>query len=157
MPLIREYEERDARGLEDCFIELQDYEGRIDPYLADSQSVLKSYLEYMFNRCAETRGKVFVVEVGQSVAGFVSVWAKVKTKAIEEKEYEYAYISDLVILPAYRGEGLGRALLQRAEEYAREQGARVLRIGVMAKNEGAHRLYLSYGFEDRLIEMSKSL
>ena len=157
MPLIREYEERDARGLEECFIELQDYEGRIDPYLADSQSVLKSYLEYMFNRGAESSGKVFVAEVDERVAGFISVWAKVKSRGIEEKEYEYAYISDLVVLPAHRSLGLGRALLQRAEDYARGQGAEVLRIGVMAKNEGARRLYRSYGFEDRLIEMSKSL
>lgn len=157
MSVVREYEERDAPQLEECFVELQDYEGRIDPYLADGQSVLKSYLEYMFNRCAENCGKVFVAEVDAKVVGFVSVWAKVKAKAIEEKQYEYAYISDLVVLPAHRAMGLGRALLQRAEGYAEGQGARVLRIGVMAKNEAARRLYRSQGFEDRLIEMSKSM
>lgn len=157
MMLIREYKEKDARQLEECFVELQDYEGRIDPYLADGQAVLKRYLEYMFNRCAETSGKVFVADVKDKVAGFVSVWARVQAKAIEEKEYDYAYISDLVVLPSHRGLGLGRALLERAEEYARGQGAQVLRIGVLAKNEGARALYQNYGFEERLIEMTKSL
>ena len=157
MTLIREYDDADAQQLEECFVELQDNERRIDAYLADSRSVSKSYLEYMFGRCAETAGKVFVAEVDGRVAGFVSVWAKVKAKVVEEREYEYAYVSDLVVLAKYRGRGLGRSLLLKAEGYAAGQGARLLRIGVLARNEVARGLYRSCGFEDRVVEMSKEL
>jgi ribosomal protein S18 acetylase RimI-like enzyme len=157
MDLIREYEDSDAAELEECFVELQDFELRLDAYLADSRTVVKQYLAHMFSRCAETEGKVFVAESEQRVAGFISVWAKVKAKMIEEKEYEYAYISDLVILPAYRGRGLGHALLSKAEEYARAAGATTLRIGVLAKNDVARNLYQKFGFADRVIEMSKAI
>jgi ribosomal-protein-alanine N-acetyltransferase len=69
----------------------------------------------------------------------------------------YAYGSDLVVLPAYRRRGIGRALLERAEAYARGEGARVLRVGVLAKNEAAARLYRSLGFGDCTIQLNKPL
>jgi ribosomal protein S18 acetylase RimI-like enzyme len=155
--LVRAYAHRDAADLEDCFVELQEYERGLDPFLVEGRSVARRYLEYMFARCAETAGAVFVAEADGRAVGFVSVWARVKAEMIEEKEYEYAYVSDLVVLPAYRGRGLGRALLDRAEEHARAAGAKILRIGVLARNAPARGLYYSFGFEDRIVAMSKTL
>ena len=80
-----------------------------------------------------------------------------KSRGIEEREYEYAYVSDLVVREGHRGRGLGRALLGRAEEHARREGATLLRIAVLARNAGAVALYESSGFERRLIELSKRL
>lgn len=157
MNLIREYRVEDAPQLEECFVALQDYERLLDDKLADSRKVSKQYLEYMFARCDETGGKVFVAEVDGLVVGFISVWVRVKAKMIEETEYDYAYVSDLVVLPDYRGLGLGRALLHKAEDYAAREGASLLRLGVLAKNEPARRLYNSLGYEERVIELNKRL
>lgn len=154
---IREYEERDAARLRECYVELQDDERLLDPHLRDGQSSAEEYLGYMFRRCSETGGKVFVAETGGSVVGFVSIWAKIRSGAVEEEEYEYAYVSDLVVLRTHRGRGLGRALLARAEEYARLGDARLVRIAVHAKNGAARRLYEGAGFRERVIELSKSL
>ena len=157
MSVVRAYEERDAADLEACFVELQEFERRLDPLLVEGASVARRYLEYMFARCAETGGAVYVAEEGGRAVGFVSVWARVRSRGIEEREYEYAHVSDLVVLRAHRGRGLGRALLQRAEEHARAAGAKILRLGVLAGNESARGLYRSFGFEDRVVEMTKSL
>lgn len=154
---IREYEERDAAALEVCFVELQESERLLDPHLREGGAAAGEYLAHMFRRCAETEGKVFVAEAGGSVVGFVSVWARVQSRAVEEEQYEYAYVSDLVVLRAHRGRGLGRALLRRAEEYAARRGARLLRIAVYATNVGARRLYEGAGFRERVVELSKSL
>jgi len=155
--LVREYAERDFGRVEDCFVELQEYERRLDDFLVEGRVVARRYLAYMFSRCAETEGRVFVAEESGRVVGFVTVWSRVRPRVIEEREYEYAYVSDLVVLPAHRGRGLGRALLVRAEEHARARGAKILRIGVLARNEPARGLYRSFGFEDRVVEMTKSL
>jgi ribosomal protein S18 acetylase RimI-like enzyme len=48
-------------------------------------------------------------------------------------------------------------LLANAEHYAREQGAGVIRIGVLAGNSAARALYASAGFIDRRIELTKPL
>ena len=157
MSVVRPYRDRDAADLEACFVELQEFERRLDPLLVEGRLVARRYLEYMFARAAETGGAVFVAEEEGRAVGFVSVWAKVQARWIEEREYEYAYVSDLVVLHAHRGRGHGRALLRRAEEHARAAGAKILRLGVLAQNEQARVLYRSFGFEDRVVEMSKPL
>jgi ribosomal protein S18 acetylase RimI-like enzyme len=154
---IREYETKDAAELRECYVELQDDERLLDPHLRDGQSSAEEYLGYMFRRCSETEGKVFVSEGDGSVVGFVSIWAKIRSRAIEEEEYEYAYVSDLVVLRSHRGRGLGRALLGKAEEYASQLGAKLVRINVHAKNGVARRLYEGFGFRERVLELSKTL
>jgi GNAT superfamily N-acetyltransferase len=66
-------------------------------------------------------------------------------------------VSDLVVLPAWRGRGIGRTLLARGEAYACSRGAERLRIGVMAKNEGARRLYGVSGFREVYVLLTKPL
>lgn len=157
MSEIREYRGEDAAGLRACLVALQEYERRMDTLLIEGERMADRYLEYIFGRCAETSGRVFVAEVGGEVVGFVSVFARVRSKGIEEREHEYAYISDLVVLETHRGRGLGRALLRRAEEHARSEGATILRIAVLARNAGARALYESFGFAPRVIELTKDV
>lgn len=157
MSLIREFDASDAGQVEACFVELQEFERQIEPRRVEGEKVARKYLEYMFEKCAQTEGKVFVLEADGGIVGFVSVWAKVKTNGLVNEEALMAYISDLIVLPAYRGRGLGRALLRRAEDYAVEQGARMLGIGVLAQNLGARKLYESFGFEENQVEMLKPL
>ena len=57
--------------------------------------------------------------------------------------------------PRRASAGLGRALLARAEAFARAEGAAVLRIDVMAENAGARSLYARFGFRERTIELEK--
>jgi len=48
-------------------------------------------------------------------------------------------------------------LLEHAEKFARGAGARLLRVGVLARNEGARRLYASMGFADYTVQLIKPL
>jgi ribosomal protein S18 acetylase RimI-like enzyme len=157
MVLIREYRSEDHQQVEECFIELQEFERQIEPRRIEGQIVAQKYLQHMFEKCAQTQGKIFVLEAHDKIAGFVSVWAKVKVNGLVNKESEVAYISDLIVIAAYRGQGWGRALLQRAEDYARAQGATILSIGVLAENIGARTLYKDFGFREDHVELLKPL
>ena len=57
-------------------------------------------------------------------------------------------IHDLAILPEWRGSGLGRRLLERVEEHARELGCGKLTLEVKERNAPARRLYRKFGFDD---------
>ena len=155
MHVIREYQPEDAQQVEECFVELQDSLHRLEPSVLEGKAA-KKYFDFMFAYCAETSGKVFVAEVDNQIVGFISLWLKVKSE-LDEEPSEYAFISDLVVLPAYRGRGLGRALLQKAEEHARLQGATTLKLEVLAKNDVAIKLYQNYGFHDHQILLVKGL
>lgn len=157
MPVLREYRTEDAQQVEVCIVELQDYCKAIDPLMADGKTVAKEYLLYLLAECARTNGKIFVAETDQKVVGMVCVFAQVQCEGADEEEYEYAYISDLVVLSSERQTGLGKALLQHAEDYAKSQGATLLRIAVLADNTIAKMLYLNSGFKERTATLQKSL
>jgi len=56
-------------------------------------------------------------------------------------------IHDFVVLPASRGKGIGRRLLEAVEAKARELGCCKLTLEVMDKNLQAVRMYQAAGFE----------
>lgn len=158
MTQIREYvPARDAAGLRACFVELQEYERALDGALLPAEGIVVPYLERMLERCRSWRGRVFVAEVEGAVAGFVCVWGRVPQEELDQDPRDYAYVSDLVVAERWRGRGIGRELLRRAEKYARAEGAPTLGIGVLARNSGAHELYRELGFSDHLIQMRKEL
>src|ERR1700694_3061425 len=128
--LIREFQPDDRRQVEECIAELQDFSKRLYSKMAQGQTVAAKYLEHLLARCGEWNGEIFVAEIDSRVVGMACVYAKIKSKEPDEEEYEYAYISDLVVLPDYRGTGIGRVLLRRAEDYAKHREATLLRINV---------------------------
>ena len=56
-------------------------------------------------------------------------------------------IHDFVVLPASRGKGIGRRLLEAVEAKARELSCCKLTLEVMDKNHQAIRMYQAAGFE----------
>ncbi|MCS7220462.1 MAG: GNAT family N-acetyltransferase [Anaerolineae bacterium] len=55
-------------------------------------------------------------------------------------------IEDVAVLPAYRGYGVGRALLLAAMNYLWERGCRVIELTVDTENAEARHLYDALGF-----------
>jgi GNAT superfamily N-acetyltransferase len=155
--LIREYRAEDVRQVEECLVELMDFCKQIDALSANGRTAAHKYLEHLLAQCAETDGRIFVAEHDNKVIGMVCVFGKIASNAVDEEAYTYAYVSDLVVLAAHRHLGLGRVLLRRAEEHARSQGARHLKIGVHAPNKLARDLYISDGFKERIVILHKEL
>ena len=60
-----------------------------------------------------------------------------------------AYLEELYVAPAKRGQGLGRALLEAAMETARRQGAARMDVGTSEDDTAARALYESAGFTNR--------
>jgi ribosomal protein S18 acetylase RimI-like enzyme len=59
------------------------------------------------------------------------------------------YLAELYVAPALRGRGLGRALMERAVELARERGADYLDLVTGEGDTAARSLYESLGFDNR--------
>lgn len=61
--------------------------------------------------------------------------------------FRKAWIEDVVTDKSHRGEGIGEALVKRAFEVARAEGAKRIYLTSNPKREAAHRLYKRCGFE----------
>jgi ribosomal protein S18 acetylase RimI-like enzyme len=60
-----------------------------------------------------------------------------------------AYLQELYVVPALRGRGIGRALLETAMETARQAGATRMDLGTSVADTAAIGLYESFGFTNR--------
>jgi ribosomal protein S18 acetylase RimI-like enzyme len=68
-----------------------------------------------------------------------------------------AHILSVYVTEACRGQGLGRLLMSRAEEWAREKGFTSIGLSVAAHNVSAITLYEKLGYETETLRMSKDL
>jgi ribosomal protein S18 acetylase RimI-like enzyme len=59
------------------------------------------------------------------------------------------YLAELYVVPARRGRGLGRALLESAIAHARARGATHMELGTAESDRAARALYESLGFSNR--------
>jgi len=66
---------------------------------------------------------------------------------LEQCVPESFYINMLAAYPRFRGQGIGTALMERADGLAIEAGCELISLGVFETNTGALRLYRRLGFE----------
>ena len=113
------------------------------------------YLAQTLVRCDDFSGRIFICECEGVVAGFTTVLTRMPFLELDDPPGEFALVTDLVVLDHFRRRGFGRALLDAAERYARDQGATELRIGVLSANHGAKRLYGAAGFGNHAEVLTK--
>ena len=156
--IVREYDRNaDFEGIRSCLIELQDFERQIDRRKPTGDEIASACISDALSKCAECHGRILVADEEGEIAGYATVLAKVRSDALDDGDLEYAYLADLVVRAAYRGRGIGRELIAMAETYARDAGAKWLRVCVLAKNEGARRLYNTSGFSELYVDLEKDL
>jgi GNAT superfamily N-acetyltransferase len=85
---------------------------------------------------------LFIAEVDGQVAG----WIHVVTYPLLDMDL-HAELGGLVVNEAQRGQGIGRALMLRAEQWARRGGCREMRIRSNMTRTGSHEFYKKAGFE----------
>ncbi|MEO1502717.1 MAG: GNAT family N-acetyltransferase [Pseudomonadota bacterium] len=88
-----------------------------------------------------------------ALLGFV--WTIAKTDFFTGERT--AHLEVLVVDAGARGRGLGRLLLARSEEWAREIGAGLLTLNSFPSNGPARGLYEANGFEVELLRYAKPL
>ena len=94
---------------------------------------------------------IFVAEIDGTAAGYITTHIDHDTKI--------GTIPNLAVLPALQKQGIGRALIDRALAYFREQGMELARIETLASNAAGQQLYPSFGFVEvaRQIHYAMSL
>jgi ribosomal protein S18 acetylase RimI-like enzyme len=90
-------------------------------------------------------GDTIVLVAGEGPDGFAvlrfrpAIWA----------ETLECYLAELYVVPALRGQGIGRALMEEAMEAARAEGATYMDLGTGEDDVAARALYESLGFSNR--------
>ncbi|PWW17653.1 ribosomal-protein-alanine N-acetyltransferase [Cytobacillus oceanisediminis] len=98
--------------------------------------------EAFYNELTQNQFAVYVVlEEEEKVIGYCGVWIVV----------DEAHITNVAMLPEYRGRKLGEALMRKIIEVAVEMGAKTMTLEVRVSNFTAQSLYRKLGFQDGAI------
>lgn len=137
-----------ADALTELWLDLADGQRQYGSHVCVEQNrtqIRESLLRYI-------AGDRVLVARCESLCGFVMF-------TIERGEFEQdvtrGVVENLYVTPDSRREGIGSALLARAEATLTDRGADVISLGVMATNEAARRFYRSHGYDPHRIEMEK--
>lgn len=94
--------------------------------------------EAFYNELNMNKFAVYIVlEVDQKVVGYCGVWV-----VIDE-----AHVTNIAILPEYRGRKFGEALMQNLFDVARTMGAKSMTLEVRVTNYVAQSMYRKFGFQ----------
>lgn len=101
---------------------------------------LRFHRSYMRQLVASPQAATWIAEEDGRMAGFAIVeWN-------EEPDGTAAYIQTIEVDPEQRRRGIGRELLRRAEDSARQAGAHLIWLHVHEDNAEAQRLYQAHGY-----------
>jgi len=91
---------------------------------------------------------IYVAEIGGSIEAFLAIEA-------HHDQGSYLYYDDFCVSEAFRGMGIGSAMLDEAEKYCREIGFSTIVLHVERHNVSAQRLYERRGFSVLRVDGSR--
>jgi ribosomal protein S18 acetylase RimI-like enzyme len=147
------YRIRERKSVEDIeFFEMLDYESFKIEFIRDDsiseEEARKKYLEFTQADPLDPWSSDHQVFFAESVDGQLMglVWLAKRDPFYVFKE-SIIWIYNLHVIPQYRGLGVARSLLLKAEECAKSEKLSKIGLHVMDFNTAAKSLYLSMGYE----------
>jgi GNAT superfamily N-acetyltransferase len=136
---------------------LQDYEAAFEPDRRRDPNFAIEHWRELQHRCAEKHGIVLIAEDGGKAVGWAFAHDEKAEVFVVEPERSHGFLAELFLMPEARGKGLGRALIEGCEAWARGRGHKLLTVGVLAKNPAAIRAYEGAGYAPYVAIMRRYL
>ena len=127
--------------------ELNEYERK------DTEGAKRVFAERLDKIFRRPGNEMFVANVdgSQEIAGYV--WFGTSERPFSEMKTGWIY--DILVVPAYRGKGVGEALLKHALEVSRKRGFELTGLMVRANNRVAYSLYEKLDFRPEYVVMTR--
>ncbi len=133
-----------------------EYHESIDPRLQVREDAEEGFRRFL-SRIAASRADVIVLvaDSGGEIVGFLIGMVRERTPVFVRSRH--GYITDIYVDPGFRRRGVGRKLVEAAEEWFISQGLDHVRLQVSAANESGLAFWRSVGFGDYFLELWKEV
>jgi ribosomal protein S18 acetylase RimI-like enzyme len=131
------------------------FEFDAERFIATRPRTPADYAAFMGTQLGKPDVAVLVAHVNDDVIGYAYT-------AVEGYDYMQlrgpaGVLHDIIVDPEYRGQGVGRLLLDAALAFVRSHGAPRVVLTTADRNESALRLFKSAGFRRTMVEMTREL
>ena len=123
-------------------------------FMAATAQTPRGYASYLGTQLAEPNVVMLVAERDGAILGYT--YAGVEGVDYMSLRGPAGVLYDIVVDPAHRGEGVGRALLDATLAALEARGAPQVVLSTAVHNETAQRLFARHGFRPTMIEMTRS-
>jgi GNAT superfamily N-acetyltransferase len=145
-PVIRCAQSSDWPALRKAIIELQNYERSLHETRRPGEAIADAYMNWMLANAA-AGGAVLIANVDGEFAGFAAGWIE-QVPSLQETDdsVRFGLVSDVCVLPGFRGRRIASQLIDGLDPYFRRAGVTRIRIGLLASNRSARAAYEHCGF-----------
>ena len=148
----------DKAAILDFITGIQHFESAIEADRRLDSDVAEDSYAAIVERAAKKNGSIVIAEDASGTAiGYAVALEDQQEVYVVAEERTYGYFAELYVVEAWRGRGVGRALIKACEAWARDRGYRVMMIGVLARNVRAHAVYRGAGYDDYATLLRKHL
>jgi GNAT superfamily N-acetyltransferase len=111
----------------------------------------------LMQRLAKREGRIVLAEADGIVVAAMGFSLDEDAAYVVDDVRRHGTVTDLVVHEEWRGQGIGRTMLNEAERLTREAGFKRLAIGALVANEKAERTYRAFGFDPYVSILVKAL
>jgi GNAT superfamily N-acetyltransferase len=131
------------------------YEFDPQRFMSAGTDAAEGYAWFLGRQLKDNDVVIYVAEQDGEVIGYV--YAGLEPISWKELRDECGFIHDVVVDERGRRTGTATALIEKAIEWLREQGAPRVMLWTAEKNAGAQQLFAKRGFRRTMIEMTREL
>jgi len=117
-----------------------------DPVYATAPGAERVMRRFLADLTSSGHSFLFVAESGGRTVGFISGELREGSPTFRQKAW--ASVDDVFVEPDYRNLGVGRALLESVEVWAKERRADGISLQVAAANQRGRKFYEGLGFRE---------
>lgn len=158
---IINYQEKYKEKTEKMLVDFHKYLIEIDAWKVFrlGKDYGKKQLEELTRSVKENKGKgrFFLVKSGKDIIGYSVGYVLQDKKSLETYPWKRGYVDELYVEEKYRGEGIGKALLNKMINHFKSKNCDTIGFNALIANKGAIAFYEKMGFERRSLFLSKAL
>ncbi len=117
------------------------------------------FTDKMIQLCKTKQGVIYVARDDSKIIGFVSGYVdeQDQDEKMETIPAIPGVVGELFVSDPYRGQKIGKQLMETIELYLKSRGCTIVRFPVFAPNVTARHFYERAGYAERLIYVMKEL